>query len=307
MTDLRQLRHFIALAETLNYRAAAQRLHMAQPPLSASIRKLESQLGCQLFERNRRGTLLTRAGQAALVDARRVLAELDQFEASVRNAANGLAGTLTVGYVASTTYEVLPRVLPMFRAACPAVRLKLVEQPSMGVLDLVENREADIGLLRMPLGHATHAQMAHLHDDPFIAALPDTPRWRASDSIHLSELADEPFVIYSAQFARSTTMLACQQAGFTPQVSQEASGVPTVVSLVKCGLGVALVPGVARVWPMPGVVFKRLRGVSRKMQMGLAVAWLAEMDSPLMRRFREVLRQAYPRASAALAPGADTP
>ena len=289
MTDLRQLRHFVTLAETLNYRAAAERLHMAQPPLSASIRKLEQHLGCALFERSRRGTTLTPAGEAALESARRALAGVQQFEASARDVASGLAGTLTIGYVASTTYQVLPRLLPLFRRSYPGVQLKLVERSSDGVLNMVERRQVDLGLMRTPLAGPTPACVQAFQEDSLIAALPDVEHWRGREAVHLSELANEPFVFYSAPFARSLTMLACQQAGFTPQVAQEASGLPTVVSLVKCGLGGARVPGVARLWPVEGVVFRELKGVKEGLSMGMAVAWLPDGDTPLVQKFREML------------------
>ncbi|MDO9438885.1 LysR family transcriptional regulator [Hydrogenophaga sp.] len=294
MTDLRQLRHFVSLAETLNYRAAAERLHMSQPPLSASIRRLEEHLGCRLFERSRRGTALTPAGHAALAAARRALVDVGQFEAEARDVASGVAGTLTVGYVASAAYEVLPRLLPLFRAACPKAQLKLVEHTSDGVLSMVETRTVDIGLMRTPLAGPSPVTVKVFQRDPFIAALPDTERWRHHVSVHLAELQHEPFVFYASPYARALAMLVCHQAGFTPTVAQEASGLPTVVSLVKCGLGVALVPGVARLWPIEGVVFKPLLGVSSDLDMALAVARLPDEPSALARQFCDLLEHTFP-------------
>src|ERR1700712_4075223 len=108
--DPRQLRHFIALAETLNFHRAAERLHMAQPPLSASIRRLEEQVGVPLFTRNRRGTELTPAGAAALENARRAVFHNEQFALAAQAASRGEAGILRVGFVGSATYALMPRV-----------------------------------------------------------------------------------------------------------------------------------------------------------------------------------------------------
>ncbi len=293
MTDLKQLRHFVALAETLNYRAAAERLHMTQPPLSASIRNLEEHLGCALFERSRRGTTLTSAGQAALSGARQALSAAGQFESIVRDVTSGSAGTLTIGYVASTAYHVLPKILPLFREAYPKVQLKLVERTSERVLELVEQRALDIGLMRTPLAGPTAASVNIFLKEPFLAALPDIPPWSDCEAVDLSELAHEPFVFYESPYAQSLSMLACQQAGFTPQVAQKASGLPTVVSLVKCGLGVALVPSVAQQWPIAGVVFKPVRGIADGLEMGLAIVWLPDAPSPLVDNFRRILSLAF--------------
>ncbi|MGE0797193.1 MAG: LysR family transcriptional regulator [Lautropia sp.] len=307
MTDLRQLRHFVAVAEALNFRVAAERLHMAQPPLSTSIRKLEEHLGSALFERSRRGTALTPAGLAALGDARRVLADARQFEATARDVARGLAGTLSIGYVASSTYEVLPRVLPAFQRSHPGVRLQLLEHSSSGVLDMVEDGRADLGLMRTPLSGATRVCLEPFQRESLIVALPDTARWRRRRKVRLAELAQEPFVLYSLPFARSLTMLACQQAGFIPDVAQEASGLPTVVSLVKCGLGMALVPEVAQRWPVEGVLFRPLSDIDPNLGMGLALAWQPPPRSPLVQRFREALAHAYPNPSAIRSPPATRP
>ncbi len=291
MIDLRQLRHFVALAETLNYRVAAERLHMAQPPLSASIRRLEEQLGCALFERSRRGTALTAAGAAALDMARRTIVDAKQFELAVKDVASGLAGTLTIGYVSSAAYEVLPKLIPIFRQRYPQIQLRLTEASSERILEAVEQRSIDVGLMRTPLAGPTTATVQFFQSDPLVAALPDTEKWRDRDSISISELADEPFVFHNARFARALVMLICQRAGFAPHVAQEGNGLQTIVSLVQCGLGVALVPSVARQRPTPGVVFKSLDGIAPGLDMGLAMVWLSDEESQLGKRFRELLRE----------------
>lgn len=289
MTDLRQLRHFVALAETLNYRLAAERLHMAQPPLSASIRKLEEHLGVALFERSRRGTSLTPAGVEALDIARRALLDTRQFEAVVRDVAAGLAGTLTVGYVSSAAYYVLPKLIPAFRERFPKIQLTLLELNSDETLDLIEQRSLDVGIVRTPLSRPTKLAMKAIQKDRFVAALPDVSPWREMKTVKVSDLAEQPFIFYTTPYARALTMLICESQGFVPQVQQEANGMQTVVSLVQCGLGVALVPGVARQRPAPGVLFRDLSGVPDGMEMGLATVCQRDTGSQLVNRFHDVV------------------
>lgn len=158
--DLRSLRHFVALAETLHFRRAAERLHMAQPPLSASIRRLEERLGVQLFERTRRGTRLTPVGHAALEEARRTLFHAEQFGRVAKAAAHGEAGQLRVGFVGSATYALMPRVIPEFNARFPSVQLELRESTTTRILHLVENHEMEVGLVQRRTPAATGARAA---------------------------------------------------------------------------------------------------------------------------------------------------
>lgn len=290
--DTRQLRHFVALAETLNYHRAAERLHMSQPPLSASIRKLEEQLGVRLFERTRRGTSLTTAGAAALEDARRALFHTEQFGRTALAAANGEAGTLRIGFVGSATYALMPQVMPLFRQRYPAVQLELIESTSSRICSMVDNGDIDAGLLRFPLTQTGRVQIAPIERDVFVVALPAEHALARRRRLTLADLAQEPFVLYSAQEVpglHAMAMLACQQAGFVPRVQQEAVQVQTVVSLVESGLGVALVPSVAMRHATRNIVFKPLQGVGANTEIGIALAWRSDTETPAARRFRETL------------------
>lgn len=290
--DTRQLRHFVALAETLNFHRAAERLHIAQPPLSASIRKLEAELGVQLFERTRRGTTLTLAGAAALEDARRALFHTAQFGRTALAAANGEAGTLRIGFVGSATYALMPQVMPLFRQRYPGVQLELLESTTSKIRDMVDSGAIDAGLLRFPIIQASRMQIAPIERDVFVAALPTGHALARRRRLTLADLAQEPFVMYSAGEVpglHAMAMLACQQAGFSPFVQQEAVQVQTVVSLVESGLGVALVPSVAMRHATRNIVFKALHGAGASTEIGIALAWRPDTETPAARRFRETL------------------
>src|SRR3954468_11051785 len=166
--DLRRIRHFVVLAETLNFRRAAERLHMAQPPLSVSIQKLEAELGTKLFVRETTGVSLTPSGRAVLVEARKLLFHGSQLAETARNAIDGTGGTLRIGFVGTTTWGMLQRLVPAFRAEYPGVELVLREATSVAIVQQLEDHALDIGLVRTPLLLSTTASLVPLEHDAFV-------------------------------------------------------------------------------------------------------------------------------------------
>jgi DNA-binding transcriptional LysR family regulator len=148
--NLKQLHQFIALAETGNFHRAAEQLHMAQPPLSISIRKLEEELGSALFDRTSTGVVLTPAGKAMLESARATLFHAEQCRQAVRDTREGVGGLIRLGFVGSATYELLPRLIPSFRDRYPKVGLEFYEATSAEILEGLATRRFDAGLLRYP-------------------------------------------------------------------------------------------------------------------------------------------------------------
>lgn len=241
--DLRQLRYFTVLAETLNFHRAAERLNMSQPPLTVAIRKLETDLGAVLFERNPRGLRLTEAGMAALGPARAALIQAEQVREAARQGAVGMRGRLVVGFIGSAVAQLLPSIVSPFRKAYAQVELVLEEMTSVEIMDAVAGRKVDIGLVRLPVLNAAPVAMDVIDHDSLIVALPDNDVPEGASALHLAALKDRPFIMYAPiSVLHSTIRLACQTAGFVPQVSQEAGQVQTILSMVQAGLGVALVP-----------------------------------------------------------------
>lgn len=298
--DTRLLRHFIAVAETLSFRRAAERLHMAQPPLSQSIRRLEEQLGVMLFDRSRRGTALTPAGSAALEQARLALFHADQFDRIAQATASGEAGRLRVGFVGSATCSLMPRLIPTYARRFPDVELELLESTTRQILPQVESGELDVGLIRTPVAQSGRVQLDLIEPDVFVAAvLSDSPLGRRR-KIELKDLASEPFVWFSPKEVpglHSMALLACQRAGFLPRVHQQAVQVQTIISLVESGLGVAIVPSAAARHAAPGVTFKRLSKLPDDVAIGIALAWRPYAATPAARRFAEVAATVRPGAS----------
>ena len=286
--DLRQLQQFVVLAETGNFHRAAERLHMAQPPLSISIRKLEESLGTPLFVRTTRGVRLTQAGEAALNDARRALFHAGQARAAAVSAALGERGALRIGFVGSATYALLPRLIPAFRSAHPGIDLILHESTSAAILDRIEHGQLDAGLVRFPILNRGPYTLTPLESDAFVAAVPADGRFAEQESIALKALADEPFIMHpraDVPNLQAVAMLLCQQAGFVPRIAQEAVQVQTIVSLVESGLGVALVPGVAARYTNRRVRFLRLSSPRPAARIGIALATQQDTDDRHVQRF----------------------
>lgn len=302
--DLRQIRQFIALAETLSFRKAAERLHMAQPPLSVSVRRMESELGAPLFERGRRGVRLTELGRAILDDARRVALHAEQLRRSAAMAVSGTSGVLRVAFVGSATYSLLPRILPRFRARYPDIALELREGTTTRILEEIAQGSLDLGLVRYPVLEPHASVLIPVEHDTMVAVLPADSPLRRLKRLALRDLADQTFVMYSATAAanlRGQVMLACQTAGFTPRVVQDAVQVQTIISLVESGMGIALVPANSSRHGPGGVVFRRLAPSDAYLSVAIALASRPEPVIPTALRFREVVME-YSAQAAGDAP-----
>ncbi|GGH65373.1 LysR family transcriptional regulator [Comamonas phosphati] len=292
--NLRQLRQFIALAETGNFHRAAERLYMAQPPLSVSIRKLEEELGSPLFERTSTGVELTDAGQAMLQDARRALFHADQCRQAVQDARDGEGGVIRLGIVGSATYALLPDLIPSLRQHYPKITMELTEATSVEILEGLVSRRFNVGLVRYPVTDPAGFELLPLDRDDFVLAVPEHSLLARHETIALSEAAHEPFIMYPQAKVPSLSTLAmmrCQFSGFVPRVAQEAMQVQTILSLVATGLGVGLVAGVARRVAPPGVKCLSLTDNPPGFHVGIALARLAGSTSRVVASFTEhVLR-----------------
>lgn len=287
--DLRRIRHFVVLAETLNFRRAAERLHMAQPPLTVSIQKLEAELGTKLFDRGTGGVQLTASGRTVLVEARKLLFHGSQLGAVARSAVEGTGGTLNVGFVGTTTYGMLQKVVPRFRAEYPGVELVLHEATSVAILQQLEDHGLDVGLVRTPLLRSSAATLVPLERDEFIVALPRGHALAGQGPLHLKALANESFVMYGAGSAgglHSAAVLACQSAGFMPRVAQQGVQVQTLLALVESGLGIALVPSVMQRYLSDRIAYRPLLDLPEGAAIGLALAYMPNSESPAAARFR---------------------
>jgi DNA-binding transcriptional LysR family regulator len=284
--DLRQLRYFVAVAETGNFHRAAERLNMSQPPLTVAIRKLEDGLGAALFERSPRGVTLTAAGRASLDFARATLAQAQGFRDAVRDGASGERGRLKVGFVGSATFELLPRIIPEYRRRFPAVELVLEEATSTEIVRNLELSVLDVGLVRLPLMETAAVDTQVVDPDELHVALPAAHRLASRSKVDLADLADDPFVLQSrVSVLHSITVAACQKAGYVPRVAQQATQLSAVLALVRSELGVALVPSRASL-SVPHDV--SLLPLVRRVPIETGVALPRGSTNPLAHRFAEM-------------------
>ena len=293
--DLRQLRYFVAVAEELHFGRAAARLHMTQPPLSQTIQALEELLGAALFLRTRRSVELTPAGQALLPEARRLLAHAAEMPELVRAAAAGESGRLSLAFVSSADYSVLPPFLRSYRAHYPQVQIVLQEATSdLQIEDLLHNR-IDAGLLIPPLPEKARAELDYLKvlDEPLILAAPaGLDALRGAGPVWLKDLPRLPLIIFPRPIspALHDAILACfRAAGITPEIGQQAIQMQTIVSLVSAGMGLALVPQSVSNLMRPGVEYRTLRDPSPQVETGLA--WRRDNRSPVLLGFLDLLRK----------------
>src|SRR4051795_636425 len=173
--ELRHLRYFIAVAEELHFRRAAERLHMSQPPLSQQIRQLEEEIGAQLLSRNQRKVELTAAGVAFLERAREILDSVEDAARQARRVQRGEGGRLAVGFVGSAMYSFVPELLRAFRDHAPDITLRLQELGTSEQLRQLEDGRLDVGFVRLPRARP-ELTFETVLEEPVVAALPDTHR-----------------------------------------------------------------------------------------------------------------------------------
>jgi DNA-binding transcriptional LysR family regulator len=293
--DLRQLRQFVAVAEARSFRGAAERLFMAQPPLSVAIRKLEEEIGVPLLERGSRGVRLTAAGQAAYDAALKCLRDAEEVASVARAVAKGEAGRLRIGFIGSVTFGLMPRLIQDFSRRYPNVRLELREATNLEAVTAVQSGAMDIAFVRVPAIRPADVNLQVIVEDVFCAAVPAKHPLAARKTISLKELANEPLIGYMpSQVGCGLHAAVAQlfvQAGVAPTVSQEAVQVQTVIGLVESGLGVALVPSVNAPHASKGVAFRPIRGMPRDAVIGIALAYHATEESVVARRFRETVSE----------------
>lgn len=293
--ELRQLRYFVAVAEEMHFGRAAARLHMTQPPLSQTIQSLEAALGTPLFERTKRRVELTPAGTALLPEARRLLAQASTLSDLALRAASGEAGRLSLAFVSTADYSILPPCLREFRENYPHVQIDLREATTDVQLEELAQGRIDVGLLIPPLPDKIRSDIdyAPLLTEPLIVAAPKgTHGLRGNVAVDLKNLSDMPLVIFPRRIAPALhdAILACfYEAGITPRIGQEAIQMQTIVGLVSAGMGIALVPQSVSNLKRPGVEYKPLAGNPPTVETGLA--WRRDNASPVLRAFLDLMRK----------------
>jgi DNA-binding transcriptional LysR family regulator len=259
--ELRHLRYFLAVAETLHFGRAAKKLGIAQPPLSQQIRRLEEMLGTPLFERTTRGVTLTPAGALLRERAAATLARLAEDLDQTRRIARGEEGRLVIGFSGSVMFTELPAAIQQYRRTYPRVEVQLREMWTAEQLRALADGSIDVGLLRDG-GRHPDLTITPLLREAFHAVLPADHRLRRQRTLDPASLEGEPFVLFARRMgtlAFDRTLRCCLDAGFQPEIVQEAPQFPTLIRLVAAGLGVSLVPACVATVAFPGAIYRPLR------------------------------------------------
>ncbi|WP_261664104.1 LysR family transcriptional regulator [Deinococcus sp. Marseille-Q6407] len=285
--ELRHLRHFIALAEEGHFGRAAERVYVVQQALSSSVRRLEEEVGVPLVERSTRRVRLTPAGREFLSGARATLALADQTLERTRRAARGEVGRLTVGFVSGLAFGGLPDIVRVFKERFPEVGVELRELSAQEQEEALRSEQISVGLLLLPV-RDPGLDSAPLWREPLVAALPASHPLAARPRLKIQDLKDEDFVFFP-RHQRATyfdqVMQWCAEAGFTPQVVQEALEVPTLLSLVSAGVGIFLPISFFQGLGMNGVAYRPLEDAPL---VDIVAVWPREQRDALLDAFLQV-------------------
>ena len=241
--ELRHLQYFLVLAEELSFSGAARRLHVAQPSLSQQIRQLERELQTELFDRSRRPIQLTRAGELLLGDAHNLVHEVEATARDVRRAGRGEVGRVRIGYSYGGLYDLVLTLLRRLRDAYPDVNMVVEQLPEREQLPALRTRRVDMVLGRLTEPLTSDLAVQPLRDERLIAILPTHHRLAGNQSVMLTDLRDERFVMFPRRLEPvifDNYIQACLHAGFTLCLEHEVSDAQTQALVIAAGLGVGL-------------------------------------------------------------------
>jgi DNA-binding transcriptional LysR family regulator len=290
MVELSHLRYFIALAEELHFARAAERLQMAQPPLTRQIKQLEANLHCRLFERTSRSTRLTTAGSQFLIKARSIVEQADLAIETIQRLGQGDEGQLTVATAPSLMLGFLPQVIRIFRRRYPRVLFRLTETASSEIVKALRAGSADLGLIR---GEDRDPDVRTLLQwkEPMVAILPPDHAFRSVSRVALGALRDEPFVLFPREVGPSfheEVLRQCKKSGFKPVIAQEARQWSSIISLVSAGMGVSVGPASVAALLPKAARYPWIQNFDTTVQLAASVA---AANDPVLTNFMQLVRQ----------------
>jgi DNA-binding transcriptional LysR family regulator len=294
--EYRHLKFFVAVAEELHFTRASLRLRIAQPHLSQEIRRLEREIGVELFVRTKRSVALTTAGRAFLERVRIVFDVTAGAVYAAQRASRGEIGRITLGYVTVAAIGVIPNVTARFRSTYPDVEVLLKDVHSDEGLEAVRTGQLDLCLLHPPRTVDPALNIETIWLEPLVALLPPKHPLADKQRISLQRLKSEPWVIHHRETGsrlHDEIIAACAAAGFEPRVAQRAARVTTEISLVASGIGVALLPITSARLAFGGAVYRQLRPPGRSVP--VAFAWRRDQTAPALAHFMAVVRQSASR------------
>jgi DNA-binding transcriptional LysR family regulator len=286
MLDLGQVRCFVAAATELNFRRAAALLNMTQPPLSRQIQLLEHSLGVDLFERVGRTVKLTTEGRIFLADAIRLLNLAEQAETTVRRASKGKTGRVRIGFTGAAGYELIPELLAAARQALPDIDVVLFELISVAQIEAFYANTIDLGFLR-PVASRQQLEVQLVEEEPLVVALPQGHPLCAHRQIELTQLNNQPFIMHSpvqGKYFYDRLMGIFASKDVHVNIAQYIDQSHTILSMVRAGLGISILPASAQRFHYDNVEFRHLADVVAHAEMSMA--WRPDQDNPAVTAFR---------------------
>jgi DNA-binding transcriptional LysR family regulator len=272
--ELRHLRYFVAAAEELHFRRAAERLGIAQPALSQQIQQLEQEFEALLFHRLTRGVELTDAGTAFLDDARAILEHVEQAKAKAQRVARGDQGIIRIGFTGSASFNpIVPGVIQDYRARFPGIAVSLVERGTAQLVDSLRAGRVDAAFIRSPSREVDGLFILSIMEEEMLIALPSRHDLAASASLPLEALSGEPFILFpraNSPELYNHIILACGRAGFSPKIVQQAPEVASALNLITAGEGVSIVPASMQHMQPQGVAYRAILGDAPRAPLSLA-------------------------------------
>jgi len=251
--NLRDMEYIIAVAERRSFSKAAAQCHVSQPTLSAQIKKLEDWLGVAIFERSNRRVMPTEAGTAIIASARRIMREAAHIRQTAETARDPLAGNFRLGAFPTVSTYLFPRLVPALKAELPNLRLILIEEKTVQLIERLKAGEIDAALLALPVEDEALAHDA-LFDDVFYLATPAGHPLAEHSAIDQSELTGQRLLLLEeGHCLRDQALSVCQSLGATEEQDVRATGLETLRQMVKAGTGITFMPELAMREPEPGI------------------------------------------------------
>ncbi|GAC1539875.1 MAG: LysR family transcriptional regulator [Candidatus Velthaea sp.] len=283
--ELRQLRHFVHLAEELHFGRAAQNAGISQPALSVVIRRMEAGLGVKLFERSKHQVRLTQAGLALLPEAKATIAQAAKAERTAQRAAKSEIGGLVIGILGTATQGRATALIRDFREKRPEVSLNLRFLHSIEQLEALQLREIDLAFTR-PFRDKPELDQVVVARESLVVVLPRRHALGRTRVLRVSELELEPFIMFNrdrSPLLFDAVIATCKTAGFSPNIVLHGDEIYSIIALVAAGLGVSIVPESMRRARSSDAIYRQLTPAPPAIE--LVLAWRKDDASPLVRSF----------------------
>ena len=288
--DIHQIKAFLAVADALQFKGAAERLHITQPALSRIVKALELEVGAQLLQRTTRVVELTGAGRVFAEQSRLALAHIERAAVLARRAQAGQIGNLRIAYMDFAINGALPEIIEAFSKNFPQIAIDLVHIPSTLQKDAIHDSSVDVGFMIGPF-HADNIETILFAKEKLVVLLPTEHRLAKRKTIRLRELAKEKFVLGgpdSWEAFRHHFFAISHTAGFLPNIAQEASTSDGIFGLVAANTGISIYPECVMNIQRSGLVIRPL--VDQGVLLQLVVCWKSAVTNPVICTFIDFLK-----------------